>query len=293
MPLAATAPEPDNDGNGGDENAEENGGGGGTGYASAEAERLQARARALREEADSMEQGFAERKLASLEGLLERGGGSLSEDERRYLTDKMDSLKSILDPQAATAIGGGGDNVEEKNTQDEEEQGEKKAEEEEEEVFVGELTSEERKALEELDSLFDEFKSALGDEIADFLTEGEDMKDLSEGLANAIAGNITREELDVLKEVVDFANKIPGLKRFWEQEKGNIFDDLRMQTEVFEGEDGAAAIVEILPESMRSMNALREAGRLNETDMTAFVDEAGPTLRYVIVDCWPAGAHLQ
>ena len=230
-----------------------------------------------------MERELAKEKIASLDGLLR--SSSLAEDERRDLQDRLESLKHILDPQAAvTKREGEIDWKEAQTTVEEGKEDQKGDEAEDEEIFVGELSSEETAAIEELESFFKEFAAEFGDILPEI---EEDTMDLAGDLANAMAGNITREDLDALKYFkggVDSTLNIFGMKGLLGllEEKDGILDELRMQNEVFGGNSsGAADIAGILPDSMASMDALREAGRLTDADIAAFVDEAGSVLRDV------------
>ena len=141
-----------------------------------------------------MERELAKEKIATLDGLLR--SRSLAEDERRDLQDRLESLKHILDPQAAvTKREGEIDGKEAQTTVEEGKEDQKGDEAEDEEIFVEELSSEERAAIEELESFFKEFAAEFGDILPEI---EEDTMDLAGDLANAMAGNITREDLDAL-----------------------------------------------------------------------------------------------
>ena len=102
---------------------------------------------------------------------------------------------------------------------------------------------------------------------------------LEKDLLNAMAGNITREDLDVLKGVAGaagfFANTL-GLKGLYDENKGEILESFKKLSEMQQNEDPlyfekASAIWEILPQSMVSMFGMK--ANINETDMDVFVDK--------------------
>lgn len=239
-----------------------------------EAQRLKEKAEKARLEAQEMEKTFVEQKLATLEKLLEKQS-TLSSSEQQDMQDKIDRLKNYQKPREEI------ETIDLSNTTAEDLLGlaiDEMQVAQEEFVPVGELSEEDREAVEEIQSIFMELQGTLNDTFSDRdeeLTEA--FAELGQDLENALAGNIAREDLDMFKDVTSFLDNFPGVK------KGQLKEQFLKGTKEFAKEMAEiqemekvdpyysariGLIQELIPEEMQSSSV-----KVNQTDIDEFVNK--------------------
>ena len=270
---------------------------------------LKERAMKARQEASDMERSFAEQKIQSLEELLEKQT-SISASEQQYLTDKIDSLKTYLNPATLRTQEAkqkdDPDGNEEEDSIFAKSYGESNQEgkaigmdeienvatelgievvEEEEKEFVGEISEEEMSFLKEIQSVLGEFQEIMnatkGIGAEEDVDEG--LSQLERDLQQAMAGNITREDLELVtaaKGVVDFFNKIPGMEGVLKHVKSEVmeaanflFEDIQdLEKDDPSYLDKIDSMLNVIPNSMVSVSSFRKAEKINDADIAEFVD---------------------
>lgn len=266
-----------------------------------EAQALLERAKRAREEAKKMEENLVNSKLETLQDLLERQS-QLSKADEQDLQNRIDQLKNYRQPpQPVVEV----TPVEENYVQDEVKANNDKVDQEGEkeraEDFVSELQPEDREALEQVQSIFLEFKDILNstlpletgsskpDEDAEDLWG--DMFELESELDSSLAGNITQDELEAVKAVQGFftgLSKMAGLDEAkWAKVKEKIAEgmvdaktSLDNDPDYFERLD---LLKNVFPESALEPSGteiLQEEGstatasmRLQESDMVTFLEQ--------------------
>lgn len=247
----------------------------------AEAQRLKEKAEKVRLEVQEMEKSFVEQKLVTLEKLLEKQS-RLSDSERQDIQDKIDRLKNRQNPPKEQTVAV---TPNETIMEDEEELtlDALLAIFEEEQDFVGELSEDDRKAVEEIQSLFLEMENILKNNFTELMEVDEValLKEITQELDKALEGNVTRPALDFFKFV---AGVVSGFKKFipaevYEKLLPKVLEEVREGNKEYEEikeiskkdphyEERLGAIEKFIPEQM-----LQSKIKVNQTDIDEFVDQ--------------------
>ena len=268
-----------------------------------EAKAMLERAKKAREEAKRMEENLVNSKLETLQGLLERQS-QLSKADEQDLQNRIDQLKNYRQqpqPVAQDTLEAAEEDIVKDAMNAENENVDKEGEKELAEDYVSELAPEDREALEQVQSIFLEFKEILNSTIplepgsskADKDAEDlwGDIFELESELDSSLAGNITQDDLEAIKAVQGFFTglaKWTGLDNSdWAKVKDKISESMVEAKTALDNDpeyfDRLDLMKNVFPESalepsgseilLDEGSATTASMRLQESDMVTFLEQ--------------------